>query len=144
MIGRPFCPPNAAHNTKRERRRTTPTASRRAALAGLAAALAALMVATGARPAAAQTAAIAATQAPGFYRFKVGGFTVTTVHDGYFQRPLQGFIRNAPLEEVQKVLAESFLPTDVFRIPFTLTVLDTGRQLIVFDSGNGVMPPGAT
>lgn len=122
----------------------TPTASRRAALGGLAAALAAPMVATGARPAAAQAAATASNQAPGFYRFKVSGFTVTTVHDGYFQRPLQGFIRNAPLEEVQKVLAESFLPTDVFRIPFTLTVLDTGRQLIVFDSGNGAMPPGAT
>jgi hypothetical protein len=38
----------------------------------------------------------AQTQAPGFYRFKVGAFTVTTVHDGFFARPLEGFGRNAP------------------------------------------------
>ena len=30
----------------------------------------------------------AQTQAPGFYRFKVGSFTVTTVHDGFFVRPV--------------------------------------------------------
>src|SRR4051794_18211200 len=79
-------------------------AARRLALAGLPALLAAPALIRGA---AAQTAPAApaapATQAPGFYRFKVGGFTVTTVHDGFFQRPLQGFVRNAPLEEVQKV-----------------------------------------
>ena len=66
------------------------------------------------------------------------------MHDGFFQRPLQGFVRNAPLEEVQQVLAESFLPTDSIRIPFTVTFLDTGSKLVVFDSGNGVTPAGAT
>jgi glyoxylase-like metal-dependent hydrolase (beta-lactamase superfamily II) len=121
----------------------TDTTSRRLVLGGLAAGLAApAFLGT----AAAQTAPAvpAASQAPGFYRFKVGGFTVTTVHDGYFDRPLQGFVRNAPLEEVQKVLAESFLPTESIRIPFTITFLDTGSRLVVFDSGNGVLPPTAT
>ncbi len=122
--------------------------SRRIALAGLTAGAASLALpallpgqalAQGATP-----AAPAASQAPGFYRFKVGSLTFTMVHDGFFVRPLQGFVRNAPLEEVQKVMAESFLPTDNIRIPFTVTFVDTGRQLIVFDSGNGVTPPGAT
>jgi glyoxylase-like metal-dependent hydrolase (beta-lactamase superfamily II) len=123
----------------------TDTTSRRLALGGLAAGLVAPALLKGA---AAQTAPAAtpaaASQAPGFYRFKVGGFTVTTVHDGFFERPLQGFVRNAPLEEVQKVLAESFLPTEAMRIPFTVTFLDTGSRLVVFDSGNGVLPPTAT
>jgi glyoxylase-like metal-dependent hydrolase (beta-lactamase superfamily II) len=92
----------------------------------------------------AQTAAVPQTQAPGFYRFKVGAFTVTTVHDGFFARPLEGFVRNAPLADVQAVLREAFLPQDRLVIPFTVTFLDTGRDLVVFDSGNGVTAPGAT
>lgn len=121
---------------------------RRHLLAGAAATLAApALLAPRAAPAQPQqpaAAPVVAAQAPGFYRFKVGAFTVTMVHDGFRDAPLQGFVRNAPLEEVQKVLAESFLPTDKLRIPFTVTVVDTGRQLIVFDAGNGVTPPGST
>lgn len=121
-----------------------PHLDRRLALAGLPALLSAPVLI---RAAAAQTApapTTPATQAPGFYRFKVGGFTVTTVHDGFRDMPLQGFVRNAPLEEVQKVLAESFLSTTTYRIPFTITFVETPRGLVVFDAGNGVTPAGAT
>ena len=83
-------------------------------------------------------------QTPGFHRFKVGSFTVTTVHDGFVARPLEGFVRNAPLAEVQAVLRDAFLPQDRMVIPYTVTFLDTGRDLIVFDAGNGVTPAGAT
>ncbi|MCA3364191.1 MAG: MBL fold metallo-hydrolase [Roseomonas sp.] len=96
------------------------------------------------RHAMAQPAPAPQTQAPGFYRFKVGSFTVTTVHDGFVARPLEGFVRNAPLAEVQGVLRDAFLPTDRMVIPYTVTFLDTGRDLIVFDSGNGVTPAGST
>lgn len=92
----------------------------------------------------AQTAPAPQVQTPGFHRFKVGSFTVTTVHDGFVARPLEGFVRNAPLAEVQGVLRDAFLPTDRMVIPYTVTFLDTGRDLIVFDSGNGVTPAGAT
>lgn len=92
----------------------------------------------------AQTAPAPQGQTPGFHRFKVGSFTVTTVHDGFVARPLEGFVRNAPLAEVQGVLRDAFLPTDRMVIPYTVTFLDTGRDLIVFDSGNGVTPAGAT
>lgn len=122
----------------------TPSLDRRLALAGLPSLLAAPALIRGAAAQTAAGPAAPATQAPGFYRFKVGGFTVTTVHDGFFQRPLQGFVRNAPLEEVQKVMAESFLPTDAIRIPFTVTFVETPRGLIAFDTGNGVTPAGAT
>jgi glyoxylase-like metal-dependent hydrolase (beta-lactamase superfamily II) len=96
------------------------------------------------QPAKAQPAVTPAAGNPGFYRFKVGAFTVTTVHDGFFARPLEGFVRNAPLAEVQAVLRDAFLPQDRLVIPFTVTFLDTGRDLVVFDSGNGVTPAGAT
>jgi glyoxylase-like metal-dependent hydrolase (beta-lactamase superfamily II) len=92
----------------------------------------------------AQPAPAPSVQTPGFHRFKVGSFTVTTVHDGFFARPLEGFVRNAPLAEVQSVLRDAFLPQDRLVIPFTVTFLDTGRDLVVFDSGNGVTAPGAT
>jgi glyoxylase-like metal-dependent hydrolase (beta-lactamase superfamily II) len=96
------------------------------------------------RPAMAQPATTSPAQTPGFYRFKVGSFTVTTVHDGFVARPLEGFVRNAPLAEVQGVLRDAFLPQDRMVIPYTVTFLDTGRDLVVFDSGNGVTPAGAT
>ncbi len=97
-------------------------------------------------PAAAQqaTAPAPAAQAPGFYRFRVGGWLVTTVHDGFFRRPLEGFVRNAPLPEVQAVMAESFLPGDALTINFTITFAQRGDMLVVFDAGNGVTAAGAT
>ncbi|MBK1658656.1 MBL fold metallo-hydrolase [Paracraurococcus ruber] len=118
---------------------------RRLALAGLPALAAVPAILGGA---AAQTAPAPApapaAQAPGFYRFKLGGMTVTTVHDGFRDLPVQGFVRNAPLEDVQRVLAESFLSTTTYRIPFTVTFVETPRGLVVFDAGNGVTPAGAT
>jgi glyoxylase-like metal-dependent hydrolase (beta-lactamase superfamily II) len=98
------------------------------------------------RPVAAQAPAgtAAPPQAPGFYRFRVGNAVVTTVHDGFFARPLEGFVRNAPLPEVQAAAAAAFLPTDRQMIPFTITFLQRGDTLAVFDTGNGVTPAGAT
>jgi glyoxylase-like metal-dependent hydrolase (beta-lactamase superfamily II) len=103
-------------------------------------------IAGGTRPATAQTAPAASApgQAPGFYRFRLGAFAVTTVHDGFRTMPLEGFVQNAPLEEVRRVLAESFLPTDTYLNVRTATVVDTGRHLLVFDTGDGPQPPGAT
>jgi glyoxylase-like metal-dependent hydrolase (beta-lactamase superfamily II) len=112
---------------------------RRSIVMGAAAALAApaLLRAT---PALAQAPAAPAplAQAPGFFRFRLGSRTVTMLHDGSRAIPLAaGFVRNASLEDVQRVLAESFLPTDTFRIPFTLTCVETPNGLVLFDTGNG-------
>ncbi|MDP3416697.1 MBL fold metallo-hydrolase [Falsiroseomonas sp.] len=84
-------------------------------------------------------------QAPGFFRFRLGARTVTMLHDGSRAVPLaQGFVPATPLAEVQRVLAESFLPTETIRIPFTLTCLETPGGLVLFDTGNGAQPAGAT
>jgi glyoxylase-like metal-dependent hydrolase (beta-lactamase superfamily II) len=83
-------------------------------------------------------APIAGGQAPGFHKFRLGEFEVVLVNDGVAQRPLEtGFVRNADLGDVQQVLAESFQPADTITIPFTTTVINTGRQLIMFDAGTG-------
>jgi glyoxylase-like metal-dependent hydrolase (beta-lactamase superfamily II) len=123
---------------------------RRTVMAGAAAALVApVLLRSGAAAAQGGAAAPAPTaplvQPPGFFRQRLGGFTVTMLHDGSRAIPIQpGFVRNAPLEEVKRVLAESFLPTDSFRITFTAPLVDTGRQLVLLDTGNGAQPAGAT
>jgi glyoxylase-like metal-dependent hydrolase (beta-lactamase superfamily II) len=89
----------------------------------------------GALPAAAQ--APSAGGNPGFHRIRIGGFTVTTLSDGVARRNLEGFVQNAPLAEVQVVLAESFLPTDSYTAGYVPVVVETPRGLVIFDTGTG-------
>jgi len=79
-------------------------------------------------------------QAPSFYRFKVGGFTVTTVFDGFStrQNPAgSGMVANQPAATVEQAMREALLPTDKLDNPFTVTFVDTGRTQIAFDTGTG-------
>ncbi|TCH97400.1 MBL fold metallo-hydrolase [Roseococcus sp. SYP-B2431] len=116
---------------------------RRTLFAGSATIATALALPALAQQAAAPAAPTATNaQAPGFYRFKVGGLTVTTVHDGFARRPVQGFVRNAELSEVQAVLASNFMPADTLTIPFTMTFVTTPAGLVAFDAGNA--PPSGT
>ncbi len=113
----------------------------------VAATAAALAAPTLVRGAAAQgTPPPAAQQAPGFYRFKVGEFTVTMVHDGFvaLPNPLQGFIVNAEPAQVEAALRDGALPTANLPNPFTVTFIDTGRGVIAFDAGTGAgqLAPG--
>ena len=110
--------------------------SRRRAL-GTALAAPALLAAA---PALAQgQAAPALRQAPGFYRLKVGAFEVTVVNDGYNRRPnpAEGFVRNADAAAVRAALAADMLPTEHLDITFNITVVNTGTDLILFDTGTG-------
>lgn len=73
-----------------------------------------------------------------FRRLAVGELEVTLLFDGHARRPLDaGFVRNAPLPEVQQALADAFQPTDALLIPFTVTLVNTGSALVLIDSGNG-------
>lgn len=81
-------------------------------------------------------APLAGTQAPSFFRFKIGEIEVTALHDGEGVRPLDAsFVKNAPLEDVQKVLASNFLPTDKLTISFTALLVNTGSKLVLIDTG---------
>jgi glyoxylase-like metal-dependent hydrolase (beta-lactamase superfamily II) len=79
----------------------------------------------------------AASQAPGFYRYRVGDVVVTAVNDGTATRPLDGFIRNADMADVRQALSEAFMPTDTLTLTFTALVLQTGGRLVLIDTGNG-------
>ncbi len=93
-------------------------------------------IAAGALPAVAQAPA-ATSRNPGFRRFRVGGYVVTTLSDGVARRDVAGFVQNAPLADVQAVLAESFLPTDTYTAGYAPVVVETPRGLVMFDAGTG-------
>ncbi len=110
------------------------TLSRRTVLAAAPALAAASSLPLTAGSAMAQTAS---GQAPGFYRYKVGDITVTAINDGFAQRPLEGFVRNAELGDVKKAMEAAFLPADRLPISFTTLVLQTGGKTVLIDTGNG-------
>lgn len=113
------------------------TIDRRDLLAASASALAAptLLSAKGA----AAAVPMSGRQAPGFYRLMVGEYEVTVVNDGYNRRPnpADGFVRNADRAAVEAALDRDFLPIGHLDITYNITVLNTGRELILFDAGTG-------
>lgn len=82
------------------------------------------------------------TLAPGITRVDLGPVTVTTLHDGIFNRPLDaGFVRNTSLVEVQTALSDAGLPTDKVEIPFNPLLVDIGKERVLFDVGHGEFGP---
>ena len=109
--------------------------TRRTMLAGTAAAAAAPLAATSSARAAAPPAG---KQVPSYYRYKVGDYELTAILDGVRQVKLDvSPIRNAKLEDVQAVLAASYLPKDQVGYYFHPTLVNTGSKLVLIDTGNG-------
>jgi hypothetical protein len=77
--------------------------------------------------------------APAHYRFALGDFEITTISDGAVQAegPHPIFGENVSAAEVQALAAQNFLPPDKMMIGFTPVVVNTGAELILFDTGNG-------
>jgi len=112
--------------------------TRRNLLTGTATASAA--AALGFAPALPARAAAPATgkQAPGFYRYRVGDFEVTALNDGMVKAANPAtIVVNKPFPEVQKALEAAFLPTDEVRNPFTTLLVNTGKNLVLIDTGFG-------
>lgn len=76
---------------------------------------------------------------PAFYRFKLGSFEVTTFLDGALQRqgPYPTFASDQDEKAVHALLAENFLPEGRFENTYVPTLVNTGRELVLFDTGNG-------
>ena len=111
-----------------------PNLTRRTLLAGSAAAA---VCARGGARAAANTAP-SGRQVPGVYRYQIGEFELTALYDGIWYRPIDGaFIRNAPFADVERALAEAFMPADRLATPFTTLVVNTGKKLVLLDTGTG-------
>ena len=82
---------------------------------------------------------------PSIYRFKLGGFEVTSILDGVAQRAglHPNFGGNDTAEAAQALAQANHLPPDRFEHPFVPALVDTGSELILFDTGNGQARRGA-
>lgn len=109
--------------------------SRRAALAGATAVAA--TVGSG-MPSALAKAPFAKSQPQYFYRFPFGEFQATVVSDGPLPlgKPTDS-MKGVPEAEITKALSDNFLPTDNVVLEQNVLVLNTGKRVIMFDSGMG-------
>jgi len=108
--------------------------TRRSLLAG-----AAVAGATATLPQATQAAAPAAgKQAPAFYRYKIGSYELTAIHDGIWLRDIDDkFVKNAPWPAVQKAMSDASMTPGKLQIPFTTLVVNTGSKLVLIDTATG-------
>lgn len=114
---------------------TTSRFPRRAVLAGAAALPAAALIG-GATRARAEAQMMGAT-APRFNRIKIGGFDVTTLLGGTrtVPDPQTIFGMNASEEDFAAASEANMIPTDKAQFFFTPTLVNTGSELILFDTG---------
>jgi len=113
--------------------------SRRGALVTAAgAALAAGLSRAGTTPAEA-AAEMMGVHRPSFYRFTLGEFEVTTFLDGSVQRdgPFPIFGGDQKEADVHALLEANFLPPAKFENPYVPVLVNTGKELVLFDTGNG-------
>ena len=115
---------------------TTFSLTRRAALAGAAAIP--LAAAAASLPGAARAQAMGPAL-PKSRAFKLGDMAVTTLLDGSVPRenPKAIFGGGASDEDFAAVSAANFIPTDMAQFYFTPTLIETGGQTILFDTGLG-------
>lgn len=76
------------------------------------------------------------TAGTGFVQRQVGKARVTAVSDGSSRRPLDaGFVKNAPLQQVQAALAAAGLPTAHIDVPYTCFVVELDGKRYLLDTG---------
>jgi glyoxylase-like metal-dependent hydrolase (beta-lactamase superfamily II) len=111
------------------------SATRRTLLAGAAA-----VATAGLFPrAAASKAPMLNRPAPAFYRFKLGDFEITVVSDGLLSlgAPSDDIFMGVSKEDMTRVLTENFLPINEVELDQNVLVVNTGKQLVLFDTGTG-------
>ncbi len=71
--------------------------------------------------------------------FKIGTFAVTVISDGtrVSEKPQETYGTNQTPEAVAELLKANFLPTEKFVNGFSPTLVDTGSDVILFDTGMG-------
>ena len=81
-------------------------------------------------------------QQPTVYRFKLGGFEVSTILDSKAIRqglhPMYG--ANASADEAVALAKANNIDLARFEHPNIPTLVNTGKELVLFDTGNGALP----
>lgn len=112
---------------------------RRRLLLGTVASATTLALGTAAAPSPARAAApMLGRGAPPWYRFRLGEFEATVVTDGALPLgdPVAAFPAS-PRAEVEALLRGAFLPPDAATLEQNALVVNTGRHLVLFDTGMG-------
>jgi ribonuclease BN (tRNA processing enzyme) len=80
------------------------------------------------------------TQAPAFYRFKIGDFEATIATDGQLNigDPHKNYL-GLSTAETDKQLTDNFQPLDSSILEQNALVVNTGDKLILFDTGLGTL-----
>ncbi len=113
--------------------------SRRQLLTSAAGAAAATALSPFDRQSARAAVAPAGSQAPGFYRYKVGTYECTSITDGARPFPLPDtFVTNVPKAEAAAAAEAAYMPKGMVTVPFNPQLINTGSKLILIDSGNGI------
>jgi glyoxylase-like metal-dependent hydrolase (beta-lactamase superfamily II) len=101
-----------------------------------------LVAASGMLPGAALAQAPGAPNGGGYYRFRLGDFTITLLSDGQAVGPMFPAWGGEPSrrEVYTQFLRENFIDPDRFVNNFIPMLVQTGRNTILIDTGNG---PGA-
>jgi glyoxylase-like metal-dependent hydrolase (beta-lactamase superfamily II) len=78
---------------------------------------------------------------PTIYRFKLGEFEIANIMDSKVVREglHPSFGGERPVAEMQELAAANRIDPARYEHPFIPTIVNTGKQLILFDTGNGAL-----
>lgn len=73
------------------------------------------------------------------HRFALGGFEITALYDGaqFIRGLFPAFGAEQFEEDVAEVATKNFIPGNGFELPYTPIIVNTGNELVLFDTGNG-------
>ena len=77
------------------------------------------------------------------YRFVLGAFEVTTLMDGGLQMPIKGpFLLDKDADDIAAIARAAYLPEETTENTFVPTIVNTGHELVLFDTGFGELRRG--
>ena len=80
----------------------------------------------------------AGTQAPGWYRYKVGSIEVTVATDGANKfKFADDHVSNKKRDEINAALEAAYYEKDMMTTPYNPVAVNTGSKLVVIDTGLG-------
>ncbi len=90
----------------------------------------------------ADTAKIQKTQVPGYYRFMVGSYEITSIYDGYSNLPLDTY-KGIDAANAEAIIKKEYSHISGsgkdFRLKISVNtfLINTGKELILVDTGSG-------
>jgi glyoxylase-like metal-dependent hydrolase (beta-lactamase superfamily II) len=82
------------------------------------------------------TAADKLPETPGWYRTRIGSFTVTALWDGTLDMPVDKVFKQPGPAQLKALLARAYLPTTM-PLSVNAFVVDTGTRIVMIDTGTG-------